>query len=108
MVESATGNPFRNAWDLALVASAFEGISRFEGFRCALGISRQVLAERLRDLVADGILDRARYQVRPERYEYVLTAKGRDLRPVIEALAGWCQRWCPSVLDEGSDRGAWG
>lgn len=93
MEESATSSPFRSAWDVALVARAFEGVSRFDEFRCELGISRQVLAERLRELVAEGILRRSRYQVRPDRYEYVLTAKGRDLRSVIEAMASWHQRW---------------
>lgn len=41
----------------------------------------------------EGILERVRYQERPDRHEYVLTAKGRALGPVVQALRGWGRRW---------------
>jgi len=52
-------------------------------------VSRTVLAGRLHRLVEEGILARERYQERPDRYEYVLTQKGRDLWPAINALRAW-------------------
>jgi hypothetical protein len=51
------------------------------------------VADRLEKLVNAGILERQRYQDRPRREEYRLTDKGRDLYPVIMALARWGDRW---------------
>ncbi|MDX2456879.1 MAG: helix-turn-helix domain-containing protein [Gammaproteobacteria bacterium] len=45
-----------------------------------------ILAERLKRLQAAGIIEKSRYQLRPVRYGYHLTAKGRDLRPVLSAM----------------------
>ena len=59
---------------------AFLGLGRFEQFQESLGIARNVLTERLNRLVEEGILDRIRYSERPERFEYRLTQKGRDLQ----------------------------
>jgi DNA-binding MarR family transcriptional regulator len=67
-------------------AQAFLGVSRFDDLRRRLGISRKVLAERLKELVAEGFLERRQYRHRPARYEYTLTAKRRELLPVIEAM----------------------
>jgi DNA-binding MarR family transcriptional regulator len=54
-----------------------------------LGIARNVLGSRLQRLEQDGILERRRYQERPERYEYFLTDKGLDLWPTMVALMQW-------------------
>jgi len=48
-----------------------------------------MLTSRLKRLVADGVLERRRYQSNPPRYEYLLTEFGRTLRPVVVALAAW-------------------
>lgn len=56
-----------------------------------------MLTSRLESLVARGILERRPYQDRPVRYEYVLTGLGRSLRPVLVALAAWCN----AQLDPG-------
>jgi DNA-binding MarR family transcriptional regulator len=56
-------------------------------------MTRHRLTDRLRKLVANGILERVRYQDRPPRFEYRLTEKGRDLYPVIVSLVGWGDRW---------------
>jgi DNA-binding HxlR family transcriptional regulator len=90
-----TVNVFTSRWDLELVAHAYLDVARFDDFQQSLGISRQVLAQRLRALVAEGILMREQYQSRPDRFEYKLTAKGRDLLPVVVAMLRWSERWRP-------------
>ena len=60
-----------------IVRDAFLGLRRFDQFQESLGIARNVLTDRLNRLVEEEILERARYNERPERYEYRLTAKGR-------------------------------
>jgi hypothetical protein len=52
-----------------------------------------VLTDRLDVLVANGVLERRPYQERPARHEYVLTERGRDLWPVVQALQQWGDRW---------------
>ena len=76
-------------WTLLIVRDAFLGLSRFDQFQESLGIARNVLAERLRRLVDEGILERARYSERPDRYEYRLTEKGRELRLALSGLRQW-------------------
>src|ERR1700682_4443887 len=80
-------------WTLLLMREAFRGVRRFAGFIERLGIAPNILAVRLRRLVEHGILEERAYQERPPRVEYRLTAKGRDLYPVIVALLGWGDRW---------------
>src|SRR5215470_11387337 len=76
-------------WTLLIVRDAFLGRSRFEEFQQSLGISRNVLTERLNRLVAEGILERVPYQERPPRYRYKLTTKGRDLHLALTGLRQW-------------------
>jgi DNA-binding HxlR family transcriptional regulator len=80
-------------WTLLVLRDAFLGVRRFEDFQRRLGIARNVLATRLQTLVAHGVLERRRYQERPERYEYRLTDKGLDLYPVLLSLMEWGDRW---------------
>jgi len=80
-------------WTLLILRDAFLGTRRFEDFQAHLGVTRHRLADRLRKLVDHEILDRVRYQERPERFEYRLTEKGRDLYPVIVSLMRWGDRW---------------
>ena len=60
-------------WTLLIIRDALLGLRRFDEFQRNLGIARKVLADRLRWLVDEGILERVRYQERPQRYEYHLT-----------------------------------
>lgn len=80
-------------WTLLIVRDAFLGVRRFEDFQRRLGVSRNVLADRLATLVAGGILVPVRYQEHPPRSEYRLTEKGRELYPVIVTLRQWGDRW---------------
>jgi DNA-binding HxlR family transcriptional regulator len=76
-------------WTLLVLRDCFLGIRRFEQFQERLGVTRQVLSDRLRRLVDHGILSREPYQDRPPRHEYRLTPKGRDLYPVMLSLLAW-------------------
>jgi DNA-binding HxlR family transcriptional regulator len=80
-------------WTLLVLRDAFLRTRRFEDFQRQLGVTRHLLADRLKKLVGEGILEKVRYQEKPVRYEYRLTAKGRDLYPVIVALLRWGDRW---------------
>jgi DNA-binding HxlR family transcriptional regulator len=60
---------------------------------CDLGISRKVLAERLKWLMAQGVLEQRVYSERPLRHEYLLTEKGWELADVLLAIAAWGDRW---------------
>ncbi|SIO39774.1 transcriptional regulator, HxlR family [Singulisphaera sp. GP187] len=76
-------------WSLLIIRDALHGLTRFDAFQKSLGIAPNMLTRRLNALVAAGLLERRRYSERPPRDEYVLTASGRDLRPVLLALMAW-------------------
>jgi DNA-binding HxlR family transcriptional regulator len=84
-------------WTLLVLRDAFLRVRRFDDFQRDLGIARNVLADRLQRLVDEGILERRRYQERPERFEYRLTEKGIDLWPAIVALMQWGDRYYPAA-----------
>jgi DNA-binding HxlR family transcriptional regulator len=65
------------------------GGHRFDDFQERLGISRNILNQRLQRLVEAGILKKVPYSEHPPRFEYRLTAKGRDLWPVLTAMRQW-------------------
>jgi DNA-binding HxlR family transcriptional regulator len=79
-------------WTLLIVRDALLGARRFEDFG-RTGIADNILSSRLRRLTEAGILQRKLYQHRPDRYEYLLTPKGKALAPVIAALRGWGRQW---------------
>lgn len=83
-------------WTLLIVRDAFLGVTRFDDWQQRLGIARNVLATRLDHLVEQEILVRRRYRDRPPRDEYVLSAKGRDLGPVLSALRTWGDTHAPT------------
>jgi DNA-binding HxlR family transcriptional regulator len=79
-------------WTMVLVRDAFRGARRFEDFR-AVGISDNILSARLKRLVEEGIFEKRLYQEHPQRNEYLLTEKGRDLLTVVAALGTWGRKW---------------
>jgi DNA-binding HxlR family transcriptional regulator len=95
-------------WTLLIVRDAFLGLRRFEQFQESLGIARNVLTDRLNRLVEEGILERVRYSERPERYEYRLTQKGRDLNLALTTLRQWGDKYLserpPRVLRRKADK----
>lgn len=80
-------------WSPLILRDVWLGITRFEGIQRDLGISRKVLAERLKWLVANGVLEQHAYHERPLRHEYRLTRKGFELADVLLAIAAWGDRW---------------
>jgi len=80
-------------WSILILRDAFYGVRRFDGFQQHLGISKKILAQRLRSLTSAEILSRVPYQESPLRFEYKLTAKGRDIFPVLLSMSRWGNRW---------------
>lgn len=80
-------------WTLLIIRDVFFGMRRFDEFVADLGISRGVLTDRLATLVDHEVLTKVRYQQRPDRFEYRLTDKGRDLFPVLMSLLEWGDKW---------------
>jgi DNA-binding HxlR family transcriptional regulator len=80
-------------WTLLILRDLFYDISQFDALQESLGIARNILTVRLQTLVEHGLVERRRYQERPERFEYILTAKGRDLQDVLLAFMRWGDRW---------------
>lgn len=85
---SIVGDP----WTLLILRDAFAGSTRFEQWQNHLGVARNVLAARLKSLVAHGVLTTSLYSEHPPRREYTLTAKGRDLMPVLLTLHAWGEK----------------
>ena len=78
-----------DSWNVLILREAFYGNTRFDAFETALGIASNTLTRRLKDLVEDGLFEKRLYSEKPPRYEYILTPKGRDLRPVMLTLMAW-------------------
>jgi len=82
-------------WTLMIVRDAFFGATRFEAFQQDLGIARNILTQRLRHLVEQGVFERRPVAEGRRQYEYVLTEKGRDLFPLLLAAVQWGDKWAP-------------
>lgn len=80
-------------WTWLIVRDAFLGLTKFAEFRESLGVAPNVLSDRLRRLVDEGVFRRVRYDDHPERFEYLLTAKGSDLFVALNALRQWGDRY---------------
>ena len=95
-------------WVWVILRQAFNGARRFEEFQRGIGLARNVLTERLNRLVEEGILERVRYSERPERFEYRLTQKGRDLQIALTGLVQWGDKYVsekpPRITRRKSDK----
>jgi DNA-binding HxlR family transcriptional regulator len=77
-------------WSLLVVRDVMRGKRRFTEFlESPEGIPTNILADRLKRLVAGGIITARPYSEHPIRFEYTLTEKGEDLRPVMRAMVDW-------------------
>lgn len=79
-------------WSLLIVRDAFDGMRRFGDFQRSLAVARNILSDRLRKLVEIGILEMRAASDGTSYQEYVLTAKGESLFPVVVALRQWGER----------------
>lgn len=86
---AATLDVIGDRWTILILRDAIRGVRRFDHLVADLGIARNLLSTRLARLVDFEILDKVPYQSHPERFEYRLTDKGRDLSPVLVALMHW-------------------
>ncbi|MBS0562159.1 MAG: helix-turn-helix transcriptional regulator, partial [Proteobacteria bacterium] len=80
---------------ILILRDAFRGITRFDDFGASLGVAPNTLTRRLARLVDAGLMERRQYSDRPPRFEYVLTPRGRDFRPVLLAMLAWGNRHFP-------------
>ena len=80
-------------WTLLILRNCFMGTRRFDEFQQQLGLTRHLLADRLKTLVSHDVLKKVPYGEQGKRFEYRLTEKGLDLYPVILTLANWGNTW---------------
>src|ERR1700755_3046691 len=84
-----TADLLERRWQLSIIYAALSGALRFNEFAEAVaGISPRMLSERLRDLEGAGLVERTVIPSSPPTVEYRLTERGRQLRPIIEAMRG--------------------
>ncbi len=83
-------------WSLMVMRDVMLGLRRFDQIQADLGITRHLLAERLKRLQTAGVVERVKYQDRPARYEYRPTDSGRALAPVLLGLIHWASTHLPS------------
>src|SRR5436189_2039670 len=81
-------------WTGLIIRALLDGSCRFNGISSYVpGLSDRLLSERLKEMEAEGVVERRVYPETPVRIEYVLTAKGDALRPVRDAFQTWADDW---------------
>jgi DNA-binding HxlR family transcriptional regulator len=81
-------------WKVLVLHHLLEGTKRFSELTRALqGVSARTLSKQLRELEADGVIDRRVYPQIPPKVEYSLTASGRKLKPVLLAMHRWGEQF---------------
>src|SRR3954453_11894769 len=81
-------------WTGAILLVLMDGPCHFSQVRDLVPeISDRLLSERLKELEAEGIVERRVIDGAPVRVEYSLTAKGRALEPAVRALKEWGREW---------------
>jgi DNA-binding HxlR family transcriptional regulator len=83
-------------WAVLMLRDLSLGLSKYEDLRKSTGVTNATLSDRLKHLEDNELIERRLYQTHPERYEYFLTAKGRDIILVIQALAQVGDKWAVS------------
>jgi len=76
-------------WSLLVIRDAFDGMKRFGEFQQSLGVAKNILSDRLKNLVQEGVLELVPASDGSAYQEYVLTAKGKGLFPVVVGLRHW-------------------
>ncbi len=84
-----------SSWTCLILREFFlRGPRRFQQLQDSLkGIAPTTLSERLRTLEENGVVERRFYSMNPPRAEYLLTAKGRDLGPIVRAMRDWGRKY---------------
>ncbi|MBC6980377.1 helix-turn-helix domain-containing protein [Caulobacter sp. 17J80-11] len=81
-------------WTVLVLRELFGGARRFDEIQAGTEATPQMAAARLKQMEADGLIERRPYSQRPLRHEYHLTEKGRAFFPVLLALRAWGETWC--------------
>jgi len=89
-----------DGWSLLIVRDAFEGLTRFGEFQKSLGLAKNILSTRLRDLVQYGVFKVVPSSDGSPYNAYVLTEKGQGLRPVLVALGEWGEKFFLAAGDD--------
>lgn len=77
-------------WSLLVIRDIMRGKRRYAEFLASPeGIPTNILADRLKRLTGQGVIRSRKYTERPPRFDYELTAKGEDLRPIMRAMVEW-------------------
>ena len=85
-------------WSLVIARDMVNGKRRFAEFAASPeGITTNILSDRLARMERQGLVEKVPYQSRPLRHEYLLTEKGRDLLPVMQAMCRWANRHVPDT-----------
>ncbi len=81
-------------WTGAILFVLLEGPTRFSEFKQLVpDLSDRLLSERMKELEAEGIVERRVIDGAPVRVEYSLTPKGVALEPVVRSLKSWAHEW---------------
>lgn len=89
---------FGDKWTLLIIRDLALGKRRYQELIASPEkIASNILADRLKKLEDTGIIIRQTYQQKPVRYEYVLTEKGEELKPILEAIIRWGLRYYPGT-----------
>ncbi|MBV6658226.1 MAG: helix-turn-helix transcriptional regulator [Devosiaceae bacterium] len=77
-------------WKPVILFCIDGGVTRFGAMRRAIpAVTKQMLTQQLRELEADGLIDRTVFAEVPPRVEYALTARGKSVLPIIQAMRDW-------------------
>jgi DNA-binding HxlR family transcriptional regulator len=80
-------------WGALIMRDLFLGLTRYDDLQRSTGVTNATLSDRLKALEQNGLLRRQQYQSRPDRYEYVLTDRGRDIGLVLLAMMQVGDKW---------------
>jgi DNA-binding HxlR family transcriptional regulator len=87
-------------WSGAILEALLDGRHRYADVKAVVpGLSDTMLAQRLRELEREGLVERHVVASTPVRVEYHLTEKGRALAPVVDALKAWAEAWIAAPGD---------
>lgn len=86
-------------WGTLVMRDLFLGLRRYDDLRRSSGITNATLSDRLKTLEAQALLERRQYQSGPDRYEYVLTDRGREIGLVLLAMMQVGDHWNLAGLD---------
>ncbi len=83
-------------WTFLILRNAFCGMTRFQEFQQHLGISTNILSQRLARLTKSGIFVRQPAPDDGRSFQYFLTDKGQSLYPILAAMTVWGEKWAPN------------